>query len=164
VPIGIIRNDWNVAGDVMRESKRDKRQNTGLGANEKTPDGKAWDELWYTAREKIGDVPTIWDAPWNAMIEVTQDRAGDAMRESMDDDSMTMPWNVERDAAGNAAWTIVEDEMSEWGYTKGNPFSPLISIYELGYLPIGLAINGKGLKEFNIFIPPIKKAAINMHN
>jgi hypothetical protein len=83
----------------------------------------------------------VWDIVWNKIkgVETETDVTGDMV--------------------GNAAWIIAEDKMIEGGYAKGNPFSPLITIYELGCLPIGLVENAEGKTEFVIFIPPIQKMA-----
>jgi hypothetical protein len=67
--------------------------------------------------------------------------------------------DVVGDIVGNAAWIIAKDKMFEMGYA-GNPFAPLIVIYKLGCLPIGLVENSEGeaegKMEFVIFIPPIQ--------
>lgn len=58
-----------------------------------------------------------------------------------------------------AAWTVVSDLMPQRGYNRGNPFEPLVRIYEFGCWPIGPVTDIKeGRQEFVIFIPSIQKA------
>jgi hypothetical protein len=63
--------------------------------------------------------------------------------------------NAIQDAEKVTAWIILEDIMSEKGYIKGNPFTPLMEIYEQGYWPVGLITNKEGQTEFNILVPPL---------
>lgn len=56
-------------------------------------------------------------------------------------------------------WTVVEDLMPKNGYANGNPFEPIMEMYKMGLMPIGITKNDDGQEVFTVFVPPIQKAA-----
>ncbi len=99
------------------------------------------------------------DAAQYAARYAARDAARKAAREAVLDAEWDAAWSAARDAARGAEWIIVKDLMPQRGYDKGNPFEPLIEIYELGCWPIGIVPGQDGNKEFVIFVPPSQKAA-----
>jgi len=113
-----------------------------------TAGGVVWDAAWVAA----------WDAAWDAAggaAVVVRDTAWDAVWGV----ARGAAWSAARDAAGGAVWIVGKDLMPSKGYDKGNPFEPLMEIYELGYWPIGIVPGQNGEKEFAVFTPPIQKTA-----
>lgn len=137
----IIKEDWQTAwetaGDAASYTIRDKTLEAARDAAGITVMIAARDAAWDAAGE------TAWDAARSA----ARSAAGDAV---------LIDWDAARSAAGDAAkdarWTIVGDLMPTRGYAKGNPFEPLMEIYESGCWPIGL-IEKNNKREFVVFVP-----------
>lgn len=52
-------------------------------------------------------------------------------------------------------WELVAGLIPHYGYTKGNPFEPLLTIAEMGCLPLGITPDNR----FGVFIPSINATA-----
>ncbi len=120
-----------------------------------------------TALDATLDV--AWDAvqnaAWGAARSATLDAAWGAARSAEWNTApargatLDAAWGAARIAARGAEWIVVKDLMPQGGYNKGNPFEPLVEIYELGCWPIGIVSDQNGKKEFVVFIPPIPKTS-----
>jgi len=160
--IKIIRDDWFLTEDVGVDAICDAKFNARCIAVQSAVGSEAAEDAWNTAwereraqQDKARYVPsphagwkTALGVIWDVILDKTQDRA---IEEAVG--------NAVWEAIADAAWIIAEDKMPEKGYVRGNPFLPLITIYEVGCWPIGLVKNADGQEEFVIFIPPIQKVA-----
>ena len=99
-------NSWDAARNVARST--------------------AWDATRGTDREAARE--TARKAAWNAALGVTRDAAWNAAGPASWGTARDAAWNAAGDAARAAAWEVVKD-FSDF---EINPFSPLLSLYELG--------------------------------
>jgi len=159
-PIKIIRDDWFLAEDVELDVICDEKLDARcIAVQSVVVEEVVGNAVWNAGRDKVQQDAIRYTSQhttkWNTVLSIVWDIVLDKTRDTVRDVAGVTVW----EAIGDVAWIIAEDKMPDRGYIKGNPFSPLISIYELGYWPIGLAENEDGKKEFVIFIPPIQKTA-----
>ena len=92
--------------------------------------GVAREAVWYAARNAFRG--TALDAAGDAALDAAGDAALDAAWYAAGEAAREAVWNAAgdaaRDAAGNATWEVIKDLS---GF-EINPFSPLLSLYELG--------------------------------
>jgi len=142
----IPEDEWELAEDAELDVSYDDTKSDARRAAMDLVVGRgetAGEAAWYAPRDASRSAlgSAVFDVIWSVALNKTR--------------GLETESDVVRDMAGYLTWIIVEDKMAK----KGNPFSPLIAIYELGFLPIGLVENAKGEMEFAIFAPPIQKAA-----
>ncbi len=134
--------------DLTLRIIKEARDATRWYAVRGTGRGAEWDAALGTARY------AAWSAAGEAALgAAARDMAQDAIRGVKWDAT----WDAGRDATRGAEWIVVKDLMPQKGYSKGNPFEPLMGIYELGCWPIGIVPDQNGKKEFVVFIPPVQK-------
>ena len=178
LPLRIIEEDWSVARHAARDPAHDAIQATitlgaHLDADGDPTRGTVSDEVLAAARDEV----------WIAELAAAHDAgAHDATRGTIEHAVWEATWAAARGTASNAArdaawgatqgatqedaadsavrgaeWIVVKDLMPHRGYHKGNPFEPLMEIYELGCWPIGIVPDQNGKKKFVIFVPSIQK-------
>jgi len=150
-PVRLIKENWGKVNAVLVDAAR---------ANW----GTAWDAAWSVARDMaLGKAARAADDAARVVARGAADDAAwgaarDVAREGNWDAAWSKTRKVAEEAVRDAAWIIVEDLMPKYGY-KGNPYEPLIKIYEMGCWPIGVVKNPQGKNEFVIFIPPVQKTS-----
>lgn len=131
--------------------------------------GTTWKRRWISGEEEFEDI--TWQAQWRAVLEEVVDgaigrqEALSIAEKAFRGTTWYATWEVgyvatrdmARDVAQDATWiSVVKDLIPPKDCPKGNPFNPLMEIYELGYWPIGPVINKEtGIKEFLVFVPPV---------
>lgn len=176
LPVRLIKNDWGSAWKMEREHKQGIWRLSSEAARTAGWDA-TWVAKWQIAKSKVINISQLTQArdeeihAIRIMVGKVIKRAAFAAPAFKDmvrifikrsDEADKVPWVVEQalenvwhDTVDAAQWIVVEDLMPKAGYTKGNPFLPLIEIYKLGYWPIGPVED-----EFVIFSPPIKRSLI----
>ena len=155
-----IIDDWSKAEDAELNETCDAKFNARCSAVQSALEEEAaGNTAWNAGRDKAQQDQTRYTPQhhtgWNAALGVVWDIV---LNKTQDTPTQEAVGNAVWETIGDVAWIVAEDEMPEKGYVKGNPFSPLITMYEIGCWPIGLVENTDGQEEFVIFIPPIQKA------
>lgn len=170
--LAIVR-DWQEARNKSRKRDSDPKGNDSkdLYDREKCDSSNSWGlkidraalDVYSKASDKLGQYANqvIYDHLIPASIITDRLKRGSDTTET-EGTIYDVPWGptydggfggpVEdiREAVGNAGlWIIMQDEMPKEGYTKGNPFLPLVELYKKGLWPIG-SLNA----QFSILIPP----------
>lgn len=145
LPLKIIEENWNAARETARSAIR------GIFLDETW--GVVLDEARGVARETARNLArrVVLKAARGAAWSMTRGVARSVVRSAAVDAALDASWGAE--------WIVVEDLMPQRGYDKGNPFEPLMEIYELGCWPIGIVPDSTGKEEIVVFIPPIQKTA-----
>lgn len=92
--------------------------------------------------------------------EISRNLTFDSITKSIHPTERGRFWNWEIDAVSaftnGSMWTLLEDQkelFTKQGFNKGNPFIPLMEIYKLGCIPLGLENTAYTKRRYAIFIP-----------
>lgn len=145
IPLKIIRENWDAARDADRDTSRRM--------------------AWVATRQILGRYgSTVWDAALTAVGTAWDEARGAsrparAARDAAEGAIGGVNWKTAATvakwyAARDTEWIVVKDLMPARGFSKGNPFEPLMEMYDLGCWPIGPVINKNRETELVVFIPP----------
>lgn len=127
--IKILESDWNEANEASRNLLKEPLDNSNR--RELTKNNEARNQL-----ENLGSLHSmIWGMIWG------QSKVGRS------NSPISTATNV---VEGVVKWITFK-------YTKDNPYSSLITLFEMGLWPIGIEDRGINNRNFIVFIPPATK-------
>lgn len=167
LPLKIIRENWAAAGIAMENWNPAPNATLDVAVIVRNAVQR---NIWDAGRDAnwlaaFGEAVTIargltWDLYRNMGDMAWRNKWDIAWEEFPGHVSLTgAAWSAGEStkwvSTWDARWTIVGDLMPARGYSKGNPFEPLMEIYRLGCWPIGPVATKKRKTEteFVVFIP-----------
>ncbi len=149
----LIHNDWRIAVNMAKEA-----------TSYTIAQDMDWFPAWNNARNaaKAATRSKAWNMARDAILAETKEAAKDSIVSVAEEAARKVAWDVAEETAevmaNCAQWIVVADLMGSRGYRHGNPYEPLVKLYEMGLWPIGLVRNEQtGKVEFAVFHPPVLK-------